>query len=62
MECEVDSRDHYTFQVWDFNDNFHHRFLFPSFCMGAKGALLCFDLSDPTSFEDLDYWIDLMRT
>ena len=31
------------------------------FTKGARFAVLCFDVADRTSFEDLPYWLDLIR-
>ena len=61
VECFVNEGDHYKFIVWDLKDKARFRFLFPYFCRGASAGLLCLDLSNHGSFEDLKRWIHLFR-
>jgi len=61
IECLVNNEDSYLLQVWDFKVMEQFKCLYPSFCRGAKGALLCFDVSDKSSFNELHYWIQTLR-
>jgi small GTP-binding protein len=46
--------------LWDFAGETRFRVLFPSYCSGASGALLLYDLTSRASFEGLKDWIDLI--
>ena len=50
-----------TLQIWDFGE--HERFgsMVPSFCQGASGALLYFDLLFPLSVMALEIYIQHIR-
>ncbi|MFW9948777.1 MAG: hypothetical protein ACFFKA_01460 [Candidatus Thorarchaeota archaeon] len=61
IECYANKGDVYKFIVWDLKDRKHFEFLFPLFCRGACAGLLCFDLTNKTSFNDLERWIELFR-
>jgi small GTP-binding protein len=49
-------------QIWDVGGQPRFRLLLPSARGGAKGALLVFDLSRPSSFVRLYDWLTLIRT
>ena len=56
---KVDVHDcHLT--LWDFAGENRFRVLFPSYCSGASGALLLFDLTSRSTFEGLKDWIELI--
>lgn len=59
-EVNVDSQ-HCTLQLWDFGGQERFRFLLESYVLGAKGALLLFDLTRPMSLEHLEQWVKLCR-
>ncbi len=61
IDCLINNEDSYLLQVWDFKVISDFRCLYPSFCKGAKGALLCFDASNYNSFLELPYWIKTIR-
>jgi small GTP-binding protein len=44
------------FSIWDFAGEKKFRQLLPAYCSGASGALLCFDLTNAESLEDLAAW------
>lgn len=48
-------------QVWDFGGQEHFRPLLKSYAKGAKGALLLFDLTRPSSLNQIDQWVDICR-
>lgn len=50
-----------TLQLWDFGGQGRFRFLLESYVLGAKGALLMFDLTRPMTLENLDEWVNICR-
>lgn len=48
-------------QIWDFGGQERFRFLLESYAMGAKGALLLFDLTRPITLENLEQWVNICR-
>ena len=48
-------------QIWDFGGEKRFRFLLPKFCLGARGAMLAFDLNRFSTFLKLDQWLELIR-
>jgi small GTP-binding protein len=48
-------------QVWDFGGQDHFRSLLTSYARGARGALLLFDLTRPSSLNKIDQWVDICR-
>ncbi|MFX1390874.1 MAG: Rab family GTPase [Promethearchaeota archaeon] len=59
-ETEVDSKQ-CTLQLWDFGGQERFRFLLESYVLGAKGALLMFDLTRITTLENLQQWLNIVR-
>ncbi len=59
-EVEVD-RKKILFQIWDFGGQDHFRALLPSYAVGARGALLLFDLTRPSSLEKIEQWVNICR-
>ena len=57
VDCLINNEDSCLLQIWDFKANTILKSLYPSFCKGAKGALLCFNVTDRISFNELHYWI-----
>ncbi len=50
-----------TLQLWDFGGQERFRFLLESYVLGAKGALLLFDLTRPMTLENLQEWVNIVR-
>jgi len=48
-------------QIWDFGGEKRFRFLLPKFCLGARGAMLAFDLNRFSTFLKLNQWLELIR-
>lgn len=48
-------------QIWDFGGQEHFRPLLTSYATGARGALLLFDLTRPTSLQRIDQWVNICR-
>ncbi len=59
-EVEINNH-HCTLQLWDFGGQQRFRFLLESYVLGAKGALLLFDLTRPITLEKLEQWIEICR-
>lgn len=59
-EVMIDGRQ-CTLQLWDFGGQERFRFLLESYVLGAKGALLMFDLTRPMTLENLDQWLNIVR-
>jgi len=52
----------YKLQLWDFAGEKRFRFFLPSYCKGAKGALLVFDLARYSTFIKLKEWYEILRS
>jgi small GTP-binding protein len=48
-------------QVWDFGGQDHFRPLLENYSIGARGALLLFDLTRPSSLENIEQWVNICR-
>ncbi len=48
-------------QVWDFGGQEHFRSLLKPYARGARGALLLFDLTRPSSLERIEQWVNICR-
>lgn len=59
-ETEIDDKQ-CTLQLWDFGGQERFRFLLESYVLGAKGAMLMFDLTRMMSLENLEQWLNIVR-
>ena len=59
-ETEIDEKQ-CTLQLWDFGGQERFRFLLESYVLGAKGAMLMFDLTRMSSLENLEQWLNIVR-
>jgi small GTP-binding protein len=59
-ETEIDNKQ-CTLQLWDFGGQERFRFLLESYVLGAKGALLMFDLTRMSSLQNLEQWLNIVR-
>lgn len=48
-------------QIWDFGGQDHFRPLLKTYAVGARGALLLFDLTRISSLQQIDQWISICR-
>lgn len=48
-------------QIWDFGGQERFRFLLKNYARGAKGALLLFDPTRPTTLEKIGEWVEVCR-
>ena len=51
----------FKLQVWDFGGEKRFRFILPSYCNGAQGVILAFDLTRISSLLNLRDWIELIK-
>ncbi len=49
------------FSIWDFAGENKFRQLFPAYCSGASATLVLYDITNPSSFEDLENWYSLIK-
>jgi small GTP-binding protein len=48
-------------QLWDFGGQERFRFLLESYVIGARGALLMFDLTRTMTLENVEQWVQIVR-
>ncbi len=48
-------------QIWHFGNEERFRFLFPSYCVGANGAFLLYDITRPSSLDNIPEWVSILR-
>ena len=48
-------------QLWDFGGQERFRFLLKSYVIGARGALLMFDLTRAMTLEKIQQWVNICR-
>ncbi len=48
-------------QLWDFGGQERFRFLLESYVIGARGAMLLFDLTRTMTLENLESWVNICR-
>ena len=53
--------DEYSLQLWDLGGQKRFRFVLDSYTIGAKGALLLYDLTRMSSMNELEEWVGILR-
>lgn len=48
-------------QIWEFNAAERFKFLIPTYAKGAKGGIFMYDVSNHSSLEHIDYWLEVVR-
>ncbi len=48
-------------QIWDIGGEARFRFLLPTYCLGANGAFLLYDISRSSTLENIQEWISIVR-
>ncbi|MEM2109071.1 MAG: Rab family GTPase [Candidatus Odinarchaeota archaeon] len=48
-------------QIWDFGGHSYYRQIQYTFCEGAKGVILAFDLSNTSTFKNLSSWAAFLK-
>jgi len=56
QDMQVDGKT-ITLQIWDTAGQERFKSMAVSFYRGADACVLCYDITDPTSFKNLDMWI-----
>ena len=50
-----------SFNVWDIGGQQLSSKMLPKYIYGANVVFLCYDVTDPQSFQDVDDWLGLVR-
>jgi len=48
-------------QIWDVGGEERFRFLLPTYCLGANAAFLLYDITRPTTLNNISEWITIVR-
>jgi len=48
-------------QIWDFAGERRFRLFLPTYARGARGCLMCYDITRRTSFDSLTEWYDIVN-
>jgi len=48
-------------QIWDIGGEERFRFLLPTYCLGANGAFLLYDITRPKTLENITEWTTIVR-
>lgn len=59
-ELEIEGK-RILLQIWDFGGQERFRFLLKNYAVGARGALLLFDLTRISSLQRIEQWINICR-
>ena len=47
--------------IWDTAGEERYRQFSASFCRGAAAIILCYDITNRSKFENLDFWLNYIR-
>lgn len=59
-ELEINNL-HIMLQLWDFGGQEHFRHLLKRYALGAKGAIIVFDLTRKETLKNLSEWVNICR-
>ncbi len=59
--CTFEARP-VSLQLWDLGGQDRFRFMLPSYCFGAKGAILLYDTTRMASLDTLQEWVNICRS
>lgn len=48
-------------QIWDVGGEERFRFLLPTYCLGANAAFLLYDITRPSSLDNISEWVTIVR-
>jgi Ras-related protein Rab-6A len=48
-------------QIWDFAGEKRFRLFLPNYARGARGCIICYDITRRTSFDNLTEWYDIVN-
>lgn len=61
LKSIVISNVHNILQIWNFSSENRFKFLLEVYILGAKGAILMYDITNPVSLENLPCWTQIIR-
>ena len=56
-----DNTKYIKYSIWVYNPEKRFKFLFPSFLLGSNAIAIMFDVSDLTSLNEIDQWMEIIR-
>ena len=62
VNCSNEHEDILKMTIWDINGSDRFRSIYPNFIRGARGCLLFFDASEDDLFNNLYYWIRVVKS
>lgn len=63
LERDVnDTRKQVQVQLWDTAGHERFRTITPNFFRQAQGIIVCYDITDRKTYEDVDFWLNELRT
>lgn len=48
-------------QMWDVGGEERFRFLLPTYCLGANAAFLLYDITRPSTLDNISEWLNIVR-
>jgi len=48
-------------QIWDVGREERFRFLLPTYCLGANGAIFLYDITRPSTLDNIPEWVSILR-
>ncbi|KKN03053.1 hypothetical protein LCGC14_1111550 [marine sediment metagenome] len=48
-------------QLWDIGGEQRFRFLLPTYCLGANAAFLLYDITRPSTLDNISEWMNIVR-
>ncbi|MFX1574255.1 MAG: GTP-binding protein [Promethearchaeota archaeon] len=48
-------------QIWDVGGEKRFRFLLPTYCLGANGAIFMYDITKPSTLDNISEWTNIVR-
>ncbi len=55
------NNDRIKLQLWDVGGEERFRFLLPTYCLGANAAFLLYDITRPSTLDNISEWITIVR-
>jgi small GTP-binding protein len=59
---QLDTGEHVKMQLWDFAGEERFRFVLGDYCKGASGAIVCYDITDYATFQQIPEWLKIIRS
>ncbi|MFX1457204.1 MAG: Rab family GTPase [Promethearchaeota archaeon] len=53
--------DRIKLQIWDVGGEERFRFLLPTYCLGANAAFLLYDITRPSTLDNISEWMAIVR-